>query len=253
MNLSFVDDRKMTDGATKLVWFIGHPAARVWSVNPYKACGIGCTYCIARSQGIAEPWFCPEAVVGELQRRLADVPDDQEMFVGALVDAYPPVEEELGITRAVLAELSRQKRAFCVCTKSSLVLRDVDILARHDGHCDVYVSLCSLDQNLVSRLEVNAPSVAERLQAVAALKDAGVDVNIDAAPWIPGTSDIRALLDVLPEGVGVQVSPLDIRHIGPEATLAGRRFTQDQIHAAYEQHRREVGDDNRVRWKDPRP
>jgi DNA repair photolyase len=245
--------RNMANDETKLVWFIGHPAARIWSINPYKACGIGCIYCIAQSQGKAEPWFSPDSVVGELQRRLANVPSNQELFVGALVDAYPPEEETLGITRMVLAELSRQKRAFCVCTKSNLVLRDADILARHDGHCDVYVSLCSLDQSLVSRLEVNAPAVAERLQAVSALKEAGIDVNIDAAPWIPGASDIRALLDVLPAGVGVQVAPIDIRHIGPEATLGGRRFTQDQIHAAYEQHRREVGDDSRIRWKSPRP
>ncbi len=243
----------MTTDATKLVWFIEHPAARIWSVNPYKACGIGCIYCIAQSQGRAEPWYSPDTVVGELRKRLANVPDNQELFVGALADAYPPEEETLGITRTVLAELSRQKRAFCTCTKSNLVLRDADILARHEGHCDVFLSLCSLDQSLVSRLEVNAPPVAERLRAVAALKDAGVDIHIDAAPWIPGASDIRALLDVLPAGVGVQVAPLDIRHIGPEATLAGRRFTQDQIHAAYEQHRREVGDDSRVRWKDPRP
>lgn len=242
----------MTIGETRLVWFIEHPSARVWSVNPYKRCGIGCVYCMARSQGEAEPWFGPDAIVHELRSRLMDVPHDEEVCVGALVDAYPPEEEDLGLTRLVLAELSRQKRPFCINTKSSLVRRDTDILARHDGHCDVFISLCALDQGIISRLETNAPSVASRLEVVSILNDAGVDVNIDAAPWIPGVSDIGRLLTVLPEGVGVQVSPLDIRHVGSEAMFAGMRFTQKQIDEAYERHRDQVGGEDRVRWKDPR-
>ena len=51
----------------KLVWFIDHPSARIWSVNPYKRCGIHCAYCIARSQGKAEPWFGAERIVEELR------------------------------------------------------------------------------------------------------------------------------------------------------------------------------------------
>lgn len=237
------------DDGTKLVWFIRHPSARVWSINPYKACGIRCVYCIARSQGKAEPWFGADRVTDELRSRTAEVPHDVEVGVGALVDAYPHEEKELGVTRAVLTELSRQIRPFCINTKSSLVQRDADILVQHKGHCDVYLSLCSLDESIISKLEINAPSVTDRLQAVSALNEAGVDVNIDAAPWIPGISDIGSLLDVLPAEARVQVSPLDIRHIGSEARFAGMRFSQEEINAAYQQHREEVGENNRVRWK----
>lgn len=245
--------RDMTDDDVRLVWFIKHPSARVWSVNPYKQCGIRCVYCIARSQGKAEPWFGPDWVVAELRSRITVVPPDVEVGVGSLVDAYPREEEELGVTRLVLAELSRQARTFCVNTKSNLVQRDTDILVQHRGHCDVFISLCALDNSIISRLELNAPSVADRLQAVSALHRAGVDVNIDAAPWIPGVSDISALLNALPPGVRVQVGPLDIRHIGSEAKFAGMSFTQEQINVAYRQHREAVGNNSRVRWKDTIP
>jgi len=243
----------MTESDTRLVWFIEHPSARIWSINPYKACGMRCVYCIARSQGKAKPWFGCDRVVDELKARLAEVPQDTEVFVGALVDAYPPDEKNFGVTRMALMELTRQARPFCINTKSNLVKRDADILLRHPGHCDVFLSLCALDQEVLSRLEINAPSVEERLCAVRDLSDAGVDVNIDAAPWIPGVSDIGALLDALPSGVGIQVAPLDIRHFGSETTLAGMRFTQEEINAAYQRHRDAIGDDNRVRWKEPRP
>ena len=238
---------------SKLVWFIQHPSARIWSVNLYQACGIRCVYCIARSQGKAQPWFGAGHVVDELRKRLAVVPQDTELFVGALADAYPSEEEQLGLTRLVLAELTFQARPFCVTTKSSLVQRDTDILLQHKGHCDVFMSLCSLDQDTISRLEINAPSVSDRLQTVSALHHAGVDVSIDAAPWIPGASDINALLNAIPAEVGIQVAPLDIRHIGHEATMAGMSFTQEQINMAYGQHRMSVGDNPRVRWKDPIP
>lgn len=243
----------MANDETRLVWFIKHPSARVWSVNPYKRCGIRCVYCIAGFQGDAEPWFGPDRVTDELRSRITEVPADAEVEVGALVDAYPQEEEDFGVTRLVLTELSRQCRPFCVNTKSSLVARDIDILAGHHGHCDVFISLCSLDQDVVSTLEINAPSVADRLQTVEHLHEAGVDVNVDAAPWIPGVSDIGALLDVLPDGVRVQVSPLDIRHVGAQASFAGMVFTQKQIDAAYRQHRQKVGKSERVRWKDSRP
>jgi DNA repair photolyase len=235
----------------KFVWFIQHPSARIWSVNPYKACGIRCVYCIARSQGKAQPWFDSACVVDELRKRLANVPQHTELFVGALVDAYPPEEERLGVTRLALTELSLQARPFCISTKSSLVQRDSDILLRHKGHCDVFMSLCSMDQGMISRLEINAPSVSDRLLAVSVLHHAGIDVSIDAAPWIPGSSDINALLDAIPAEVRVQVAPLDIRHIGHEATIAGMRFTQEQINMAYDQHRKTVGNNHRVKWKDP--
>ncbi len=159
----------------------------------------------------------------------------------------------LGLTRLVLTELSLQGRPFYINTKSNLVERDIDILARHPGHCNVFISLCSLDQNIISELEINAPSVVDRLRAVEHLHEAGVDVNIDAAPWIPGVSDIGALLGALPDEVNVQVAPLDIRHIGSEVTFAGVSITQPQINVAYQWHRQEFGDNDRVRWKDPRP
>lgn len=237
------------DKEIKLVWFIDHPSARSWSVNPYRRCGIRCVYCLARSQGKAEPWFGPDRIVEELRARLSAVPLDIEVGVGALVDAYPPEEEDLGLTRIVLSELSREKRPFCINTKSNLVQRDADILLRHSGHCDVFMSLCTLDEGMISKLEVNAPSAADRLRAVSELHRAGVDVHIDAAPWIPGISDIGALLEAIPAGVGIQVAPLDIRHIGAGATLGGMRFTQEQIEAAYRDHRKALGENPRVRWK----
>jgi len=237
------------EDAARLLWFIG--GVGVWSVNPYRKCPFRCVYCIAASQGEAVPWYAVDRVVPELRKALKQVPQDTEVFVGAVVDAYPPLEGRLGLTRAILAELSRQKRPFCINTKGTLVCRDIDILQGHPAHCDVYVGLCTLDERAVRILEPGAPSAADRLAVIRALKSAGIDVNVDAGPWVPGVSDAEGLLSRLPEGVGTQFEALDIRHFGESATMLGRTYTQPEIDAAYQAERRRIGEMPGVRWSEP--
>jgi hypothetical protein len=77
-----------------------------------------------------------------------------------------------------------------------------------------------------------------------------VDVNVDASPWIPGVSRLEELLDRLPAGVGVQVTPLDLRHLGGRITLLGRALAQADVNASYAVERRRLGDRPGVLWKD---
>ncbi len=219
------------DEASRLTRFIGEVG--IWSVDPYQRCSFRCVYCIADSQGESTPRHSAGRVVAALRRDLEAVPPEAELFIGATADAYPPVERELGLTRLVLAEVSRQGRPFCVATKGTLVLRDIDILRDHGGHCDVYLSLATLDDEALRRLEPGAPSAGERLDAIRALHDAGVDVHVEASPWIPGVSRAEELLAALPSGVGVKFVPLDTRRFGETATILGRRFSQTEILDAY--------------------
>ncbi len=236
---------------TGLVHFIDQVG--IWSVNPYQYCSFRCIYCIAASQGESTPWCSETTLVPELRRALEQVPRDAELFLGAIADAYPPVEERLRLTRQVLEELSRQGRPFCINTKSVLVCRDISVLTGHAGHCDVYLSLCSLDDAALQILEPWAPSAAERLAAVDTLYTAGVDVNIDASPWIPGVTRAKDLIARLPAGVGVQFAPLDIRRFGEDIVILGNKFSQDEIDTAYFEEKHSVGEVPGVRWRDPLP
>ena len=231
----------------RFVWFIDEVG--IWSVNPYQRCSFRCVYCIAASQGEATPWYPVNQVVSESNKALDHIPSTTELFIGAMADAYPPVEEQLGITRVILKEISRQERSFCINTKSTLVCRDIDILQVHTGHCDVYISLCTLDEDAVRVLEPGSPSVAERLDAISILNDAGIDVNVDASPWIPSVSDAGGLIAALPEGVGIQFGPLDIRHFGEPARFLGRTFTQQEVNEAYMAERQRISDQPGIHWK----
>jgi len=225
-------------------------SAGIWSINPYRHCQHRCIYCIARSQGESTPWHAPGAVIPVLRSALQQIPYDAEIFIGSLVDAYPPLERGLGITRLILRELVYQQRPFCINTKSDLVTRDIDLLDEHNGHCDVCLSLCSLDDDALWVLEPGAPSSLERLDAIRVLHQSDIEVIIDASPWIPGISNARELIAQRPDNVPVHFAPLDLRCLGGQITLLGRKYTQEEIDTAYCAERDALGEIDGVLWKE---
>jgi DNA repair photolyase len=119
-------------------------------------------------------------------------------FSGA-TDCYQPAERQFRVTRGCLEVCAEFLNPVAIVTKSALVARDCDLLARLAAHgaAAVYVSLTTLDAGLAGRLEPRAARPAHRLRAIRALAAAGVPVGVMTAPIIPGLNDheIPALLD----------------------------------------------------------
>jgi len=191
-------------------------------------------------------------IIGTLRRELTAVPAEQTIVVGPPADGYPPAEKRHGVTRAVVEELLRQGRTFSVVTKGTTVARDADLFAAAGDRASVHVSLCSVDDAALRRLEPGAPSARARLALVRRLRAAGVRVQVDAAPWIPGVSDAGALLAAVPGDVVVQFGPLDLSPLCVTDQLAiGRTFTQREIDRAYLEERERTSADERAKWLYP--
>jgi DNA repair photolyase len=111
--------------------------------------------------------------------------------LGANTDPYQPAERKLRVTRSILEVLQRHRHPVTIVTKSSLIERDLDILAdlARDELVSAFVSITTLDAALKRKLEPRAPSPAARLRAVRALQDAGVPVGVFVAPVIPAVTD----------------------------------------------------------------
>ena len=179
------------------------------SVNPYRGCEHGCIYCYARpshayidlSPGLDfERRLRFKANAAEvLARELANPRYVCEpITLGANTDPYQPVEAGLGLTRRILEVCERHAQPVTIITKSTLVLRDSDILARMAarGLCQLMVSVTTLDDALKRRLEPRTAAGAARLRAVRTLAAAGVPVGVLVAPVIPMINDaeIEAIL-----------------------------------------------------------
>jgi DNA repair photolyase len=120
---------------------------------------------VLRHQGAAStPKLPTEVLVERLRAELHHRPDVR-IAVGALCDAYPDVEQRLGVTRAAIEVLVEEEGTFGITTKGTTVLRDADLL-RTGGRASVTVSLCSTDDAVLRQFDSRAPRVAERLGVV---------------------------------------------------------------------------------------
>ena len=168
------------------------------SVNPYRGCEHGCSYCYARpghsylnlSPGLDfETRLIAKTNVAEVLRRELLAPGYQpgKLVLGGVTDVYQPIEKHYGLTRQLLTVLHELKHPVGLVSKGSLVERDIDLLAemsRWQGVA-VYITLTTLDADLARRLEPRAASPAKRLQLIRRLSEAGVRVGVSVSPQIP--------------------------------------------------------------------
>jgi DNA repair photolyase len=168
------------------------------SINPYRGCEHGCIYCFARpthsylnlSPGLDfETRIVAKVNAAEALRNAFAKPGyvPQSLNLGSATDAYQPAERRLRITRSVIEVLSEYRHAFSLVTKSSLVERDLDLIApmAADRLAAVYVSITTLDPALARVMEPRAAAPARRLRTIEALARAGVPVGVSVSPVIP--------------------------------------------------------------------
>lgn len=179
------------------------------SINPYRGCEHGCSYCYARpahaymglSPGLdfESKLFAkenaPELLRAELSARGYE---PRTIALGANTDAYQPIERERKITRRILEVLSEFNHPVAIVTKSALVTRDIDILApmARKGLVKVALSVTTLDRRLARAMEPRAATPMKRLEAIEQLSAAGIPTVVMVAPVIPAVNDseIEAIL-----------------------------------------------------------
>jgi DNA repair photolyase len=222
----------------------------MWSVTPYGQCDIRCIYCCTGVQGPSNPLIPVDLAVAETDRMLAEVAPEDLLIFGAFSDAYPTVEATHGLTRVILERVVDRGRRFSMVTKGTTILRDLDLLRRAPEGTLVQVSICSTDDAALARLDPNAPSATERFAAIDVLHDAGVNVELNALPYIPDVSDLEAMFARLPSGVGAVVSPLAFG-AHDQMRLLGRTYTRDEVWARYLAEHERIGHLPGVSWVRP--
>lgn len=168
------------------------------SINPYRGCEHGCSYCYARpthsylnlSPGLDfERIIIAKRGLAERLREEISSPSYKPslIVIGSATDCYQPVERELKLTRALIEVLGAARHPFALITKSSTVERDLDLLAplAQAGLAAVHVTITTLDASLTRKLEPRAASPQRRLRTIRTLASAGIPVGVSVAPQIP--------------------------------------------------------------------
>jgi DNA repair photolyase len=184
------------------------------SLNPYRGCEHGCTYCFARpthaylglspgldfeSKLVARP-KAAEVLEKELRRKSYQ---PSMLAIGTNTDPYQPIERRYRVMRSVLEVLQRYNHPVAVTTKGTLVERDIDILSdmAAKGLAQVGVSLTTMDVELSRAMEPRCPLPERRLAIIRRLTESGIPVRAVLAPVVPGLTDheVETLMEAAAE------------------------------------------------------
>lgn len=166
-----------------------------YSVNPYVGCTHGCKYCYAsfmkRFTGHTEPWGTFLDVKHWPVIKNPQKYKGQRVVIGSVTDGYLPQEAQFRNTRKLLEQLKNSGAELLICTKSDLVLRDLDLL-KEMGKVTVSWSINTLEEAFQSDMD-NAVSVERRLDAMKQIYDAGIRTVCFISPVFPGITDFEAI------------------------------------------------------------
>lgn len=168
-----------------------------YSVNPYIGCPHACKYCYAsfmkRFTGHKEEWG---TFLDVKKWKLIKNPhkyDGERIVIGSVTDGYNEYEEKFQKTRQILRELRDSNADMFICTKSDLVLRDLDIL-KTLKKVTVSFSINTLDENFKNDMD-KAVSIERRLKAMKTLYDNGIRTVCFISPIFPGITDVKAIVE----------------------------------------------------------
>ena len=168
-----------------------------YSVNPYVGCTHGCKYCYAsfmkRFTGHTEEWGTFLDVKHWPEIRNPKKYAGQRVVIGSVTDGYNPQEELFCNTRRLLEQLKDSGAEILICTKSDLVVRDIDLL-RQMGRVTVSWSVNTLDEAFKDDMD-NAVSIRRRLAAMKQVYDAGIRTVCFISPVFPGITDFEAIFE----------------------------------------------------------
>ncbi|MDK2883592.1 MULTISPECIES: SPL family radical SAM protein [Pseudothermotoga] len=172
--------------AKKLITKTKLPVAK-YVINPYIGCTFGCKYCYAKfigpfkhtnSEWGKDVWVKINAA-DILERELSKKQGD--FFLSSICDPYQQIEKKYQLTRKIIEILNDHFRKIHIMSKSTLILRDIDLLK------DVSVTITiTTDREDVRRiLEPGAPSIEERINILKILKENRISVSVFVGPALP--------------------------------------------------------------------
>ncbi len=192
------------------------------TINAYRGCSHACTYCFARptheylNLGAGEDFDTKIVVkVNAVERLRAEVQHSSwtrpHIAMGTNTDPYQRCEGKYHLTQGIIRVLTESLTPFSILTKSTLILRDLELLQAAAARVPVRVniSIPTLDIAVWKATEPGTPHPQRRIEAVARLNESGIACGVLMAPIQPGLSDsdeqLRAVVDAAVEASAVSI------------------------------------------------
>jgi DNA repair photolyase len=188
-----------------------------YNMNLYRGCQHRCIYCDSRSECYQIEDFDGEVLVKAnaielLRQELARKRVKGPIGLGSMNDCYMPLEREINLTGQALKVIAEFGFPVHVMTKSTLVLRDLDTLAKiSECYATVSFTITTADDDLGKKLEPGSARVSERFEAMRVLADRGIQTGVSMMPVLPFITDseenIAAIVRQTHEHGGAYIIP----------------------------------------------
>lgn len=157
-------------------------------INIYQGCQHGCIYCERKP---FEDIVVKENALTLLEEEFIKKRKKVILETGNKTDPYMPKEKDLKLTRGMLELVYRYGNGIHIKTKSSLILRDLDLLKKINKQAKVRVSmtLTTYNEDLCKIIEPNASTTKERIEVLKKLHEEGIETYAWISPILPFIND----------------------------------------------------------------
>ena len=178
-----------------------------WDLNIYRGCSHACNYCYAiyshqylNSDGFYDDIFVKTNIVEQLEKELSSSSWKREVVnIGGVTDSYQKLEETYRFMPQILKLLIKYKTPAIISTKSTLVLRDFDLIDELSRitYINVAATITTMDENVRKKIEPGGAPSAERFAMLKEFRKTNASIGLHVMPIIPYITDSRENMEAL--------------------------------------------------------
>lgn len=200
----------------------GRTAGFDFTLNPYRGCTFGCSYCYAAFFVADDEMRANWGQWVEVKIRAVETLRHRDLrgktiYMSSVTDPYQPLEAKMELTREIVEVLAEAGARLVVQTRSPLVARDIDLFSRFE-RIRVNMSITTDDDDVRKKFEPGCASIGRRIEAVARLKDAGIRTAVCVCPMLPMRD---------PEAFGMRMAKMGVDYL-----TSGWFHMNDQLFAS---------------------
>ncbi len=178
-----------------------------WDLNIYRGCSHACRYCYAiyshsylNSDGFFDDIHVKTNIVEKLERELSSPKWKREVVnIGGVTDSYQKAEETYQLMSDILKLLIKYKTPAIISTKSTLLLRDFDLINELSQitYINIAATITSMDEDVRKKIEPGGATSAERFAMLKQFRQTNASVGLHVMPIIPYLTDDRQNFEAL--------------------------------------------------------
>ena len=178
-----------------------------WDLNLYHGCSHACQYCYAiyshqylNAAGFYDDIYVKTNIVEQLERELSAPNWKREVInIGGVTDSYQSAEEQYQLMPQILKLLIKYKTPAIISTKSTLILRDFDLIDElsHITYINVAATITTMDEEVRKKIEPGSAPSQDRFDMLKQFSKTNASIGLHVMPIIPFLTDSRENFEAL--------------------------------------------------------